>query len=81
MKTLLAITFAALAMTACGHTQLVAATTSTGHNYQYCLEVTYPVYVATADALFCGGLDQVTAQKAALEKACPAKTYTIIPAK
>ena len=80
MKTTL-ILVAALALSACGHTQLTAATTATGHNYQYCLEVTYPVYSVQADTLFCGGLEAVTAAQKQLAAECPSKTYTIVPAK
>jgi hypothetical protein len=66
------------ALNGCGHTALVAATTSSGHTYQYCLEVTD---VIKTDTLFCAALATVESEKARLEKECPTKTFAIVPAK
>ena len=76
MKTLITL-LVALFATACAHVAMVAATTSSGHVYEYCLEVTQ---VVGTDTLFCGSLTQVQAQQQEQKKLHPENTYSIVPA-
>jgi hypothetical protein len=67
------------ALAACGaSTQLVAATTSDGTQYPYCLEVSYPVLTFKGDVLFCGTLAQVQAEQAKAQALHPEATSTIV---
>lgn len=79
MKTLrtLFATIALFATVGCAHVAMVAATTSSGHVYEYCLEVTQ---VVGTDTLFCGSLTQVQAQQQEQKKLHPESTYSIVPA-
>ncbi len=76
MKTINAIAIA-LILAGCAHVAMVAATTSSGHVYEYCLEVTQAV---GTDTLFCGSLTQVQAQQQEQKKLHPESIYSIVPA-
>jgi hypothetical protein len=68
-----------LALTSCGaSTQLVAATTSSGHQYPYCLEVTYPVLSLQANVVFCGTVEAVQTESARLAKLYPRAKLAIV---
>ena len=67
----------AFTATACAHVAMVAATTSSGHVYEYCLEVTQ---VVGTDTLFCGSLTQAQAAQQEQKKLHPENTYSIVPA-
>jgi starvation-inducible outer membrane lipoprotein len=77
-KTLL-IASIALVLAGCGaSTQLVAATTTSGHQYPYCLEVTYPVLSLQADVVFCGTITAVQSEQAHLSKLYPQAKLAVV---
>jgi len=66
-------------LSGCGaSTQLVAATTSSGHSYPYCLEVTYPVLDLQANVVFCGTVEAVQTEQAHLAKLYPQAKFAIV---
>ena len=77
MTKLLALTLFCLTASACAHVAMVAATTSSGHVYEYCLEVTQ---VVGTNTLFCGSLTEMQARQQEQKKLHPESTYSIVPA-
>ena len=78
LKALAGVTIV-LALTGCGaSTQLVAATTTSGHTYPYCLEVTYPVLSLQADVVFCGTIESVQNEQVTMQQLYPQAKLAII---
>lgn len=79
VATILVVGLASMSLNACGaSTQLVAATTSSGHSYPYCLEVTYPVLALQANVVFCGTVEAVQTEQAHLAKLYPQAKFAIV---